>query len=424
MAEDRVSADDDYDVIDDSDDGGARGPRRSIGYRKRRWPKVVLIVVGCLVLVLGAGVGYAWWDLNNKLGDPDTSGMMNTSRPPTFSSTTSVKHPGDPYAGRAMNILVMGVDSRLGENGNYSGDGDEQGDMMRSDTTFIVHVSADRTRVDLVSIPRDVLIIIPDCVDPEGNLVYGAGWANMGFNAAFAYGALGNEIGTVESGAVCALRATEEMSNVHIDAFIVVDFAGMARVVDSLGGVDMCLVEPVESELAGNLSLPAGWNHFDGTTAMQYARARTGLGLGDGSDLTRIKRQHALILSIVDKFYSLNYFSDFPKVYNFAGSVAESVTTDLGSNIAQLAGFAFSLRDFSMSNMTFNMIPVSGAADGVHVVLVPQLDQPIWDALATDQPLPTTGQTVESPTETPSFDPTAAPVDPGADPVVPAGPCG
>jgi len=119
-----------------------------------------------------------------------------------------------------MNILVMGTDSRAGANGDLTGD-DPGG--SRSDTTFIAHVSADRDRITFVSIPRDIFITIPDCLDGDGNVIPEAGWMNMGFNAAYAYGVYSG--GSLATGAACAIKAVEEMSNVRIDAYMVIDFS-------------------------------------------------------------------------------------------------------------------------------------------------------------------------------------------------------
>jgi len=379
---------------------------------KRHHPirNTIFAILGALVLIVGGGAAYLYWNINSRLDTPDISGMLDSSRPPTHQGTAAVKTPGDPWAGQAVNILVMGTDSRAGANAGISGD-DNEG--ARSDTTFIMHVSGDRTRIDLVSIPRDVLITIPKCLEPDGTTVIPeAGWSNMGFNAAFAYG---SDHGDSNSGAACTIRAVEAMSNVRIDAFVVADFAGFAAIVDSVGGVDIDLPCPVSSPEAGNLNLPAGMNHLNGDEATNYMRARKGKGLGDGSDLQRIERQHQLLMNLVNKVLGLNYFTQFSELYNFVGATADAVTTNLGSNVAELAGFAYSLKNFHLSNMTFHMIPVADAGDGVHVVLAKGRDAPIWQALIDDTPLPEDGTTVTAPTDTNANGAAAGPIAPSSE---------
>jgi len=365
-------------------DGSSVKPRH--GIRKRTGLRVTLIVVIAIVLIVAGGVAYAWFDLNGRLNHQDVGSILGSDRPSTFTPTTapSVKYPGDPYAGQAVNILVMGTDSREGANAGVSAD-DPGG--MRSDTTFIAHVSADRTRVNAVSIPRDMYITIPQCTDQNGKIIPEAGSRNEGFNAAFSYGSKAGG-GSFATGAACTIRAVEEMSNVRIDAYVVVDFMGFIDVVDSIGGLDVQLLCPIYAKAAGGLDLPAGEVHLDGSTAIQLARARLGTGLGGQSDLERVQRQHLLFNAIVDKVYAMNYVTDFPKLYSLVASVIGALTTDLGTNIAEIAGFGFSLKNLNTSNIVFVTVPVSDAGDHSHVVLRTSAAEPIWEALRTDQYLP------------------------------------
>jgi LCP family protein required for cell wall assembly len=352
--------------------------------KHRRGVKITIIAV-CAILVLTiAGIVALVWSLNERLNDLDIGDLLGGDRPASASASSTVRNPGDPFSGRAVNIVVMGTDSRQGAAGAYSGDGDEV-EGMRADTTFIAHISADRTRVDALSIPRDTFITIPECVLPDGELVPEAGWTEQGFNAAFASGAFTGDVG---AGAACAIRAIEEMTDVRMDGFVVVDFAGFAQIVDAIGGVDICLSEAIDSPDADNLVLPAGFNHLTGALATQYARARTGDGTGDGSDLGRIDRQQVLFTAIARKALSLNIVSDFPKLYDFIGSVMDAVTTDIGG-IADLAGFAYSLRNLDMAEINFYTVPITDAWDGAHVELETEEAAPFFEALSTDVPMAT-----------------------------------
>ena len=346
--------------------------------RHHRAGKIATIIVLAVLLVLGSAIGIAYARLNGRITQQDITPMLGPDRPqrptPTASTTSVPSSPIDPYALRAMNILVIGSDSR--SNDPNMG--------QRSDTTFIAHVSADRRRIDLVSIPRDILITIPNCVYPDGSSVPGSGAKKQKFNAAFSFGSYGSK-GSTASGAACAIRAVEAMSNVRIDGFAVVDFAGFQQIVDALGGVDIFLPCDVVSGV-DFLSLAAGVNHLDGSTAIDYARARIGEGLGDGSDIMRIQRQQVLFEAIAMKAWSMNLMTSLPTLYNFVGSVADSVTTDLGTAL-QLAGFAYSLRSVAPENLTFNTIPIKGAKDHLNVEIVQAQAGPVWQALANDTPV-------------------------------------
>jgi len=197
-------------------------------------------------------------------------------------------------------------------------------------------------------------------------------------------------------------------------------------VVDAIGGLDVTLLCPIYSREAGGLNLPAGVNHLDGKTAVEVARARKGDGLGDGSDLYRINRQHALFNAMLQKVYAMNYVTDFPKLYSFVGAVIDSVTTDLGNNLADIAGFGYSLRNLSMKNVTFTTVPVVDAGDGAHVRVSDYRAEPMWDALRNDQPLPSDGTTSTSDQTTtpppasgvaPTSTPTSSPTPSGPPPI-------
>lgn len=369
-------------------DGGKRGGKPGFWHTKHRRAKIVVTIILALALALvgtAAGYGVA---LNNRVNRAGVSAMLPSDQPSNVAPTSTVQSLGDPYAGRAVNILVIGSDSRAGDNASVSNDVNIG---QRSDTTFIMHISADRTRLDVVSIPRDILITIPNCVYDDQSKVTGSGYTKQKFNAAFSYGSSGSK-GTTASGVACTIRAVNQMSNntVPIDAYVVVDFAGFVNIINAIGGVDIWLPCAVSSPNANNLKLPSGLNHLDGDTAVQYARAREGKGLGDGSDLMRIQRQQALFMAIANKVLGMNVMTNIPTLYNFVGSLADSVTTNLG-NIVEIAGFAYSLRNLPSSAITFMTIPIADAGDGANVILVPSRDNPVWQALASDTPIADTG---------------------------------
>ena len=356
-------------------DETTKGGRFAKWFRRRRASKIVLIVVLSLILAVGGSLGIAYARLNGRITQENIEPMLGSDRPTIQAPTSTVTSPIDPYTGRALNIMVIGSDSR----GNAD---PEMG--QRSDTTFIAHISADRTRVDLVSIPRDTLITMPNCVYSDGSSVPGSGAKKQKFNAAFSFGSWGSK-GNTASGAACTIRAIEAISGVHIDGFVVVDFAGFQQIIDAIGGVDIFLPCDVVSG-EDWLQLSAGPNHLGGLVALRYARARIGPGLGDGSDLMRIQRQQVLFKAIAMKALSMNFLTNLTKMYDFVGSVADAITTDMGSAL-DLAGLAYSLRGIDTESITFNTVPIKVAKDKVNVEVVPDQAGPIWWALIGDTPV-------------------------------------
>jgi LCP family protein required for cell wall assembly len=381
-----------------------------------RGVKVTLLVIGLVLLLVVGAVLFMWFDLNGKLHNRNVDDLLGSSRPTRVENTNSatVTHPGDPFPGRAMNILVMGTDSRDGANSATSGD---EVAGARSDTTFIAHVSADRTRAEAIFIPRDTMITMPECLKPDKTVIPEAGNFEQ-FNSAYSHG---DDYGGTAGGAACVIRAVEEMTDVQIDAYVVVDFAGFTTVVDSIGGLDITMLCRLYAPDAGGLDLPEGVVHIDGAQAVQLARARTGVGVGDGSDLGRVEREKALLRAILSKVITLNYVTDFPKLYGLASAVLSSVTTDLG-NVAEFAGFAYTLRGLNLADVQFETLPVADWSENRNRVVVDHSRADyLWQDLRNDQPLGSAyaaDHPAAAPDPSSTEDPAVA--DPSQTPTVPA----
>lgn len=312
--------------------------------------------------------------------------------------------PTDFAANEPINIVLIGTDERNDENAEIGGD---VADGMRGDTTMVMHVSADRDRMDVVSIPRDSRVQISDCQLYDGSIV--KGWTAK-FNVALANGGINGDRGEA---AACVMRTIEDLTGVNLNGhFVMVDFAGFEDMVDAMDGVPMCIEQDMYSPKA-NLDLEAGPQILDGETALAFARARTGTGLGgDGSDLSRIDRQQELLTNLATKTLDSNVLTDLPQLTQLLKAGAESVSMDseLGK-IDNLVGFANSLRSFQTENLNFVTVPWRYAGDGSGDVL---WDEPaatqMWEELANDQPLsivtgtdpnaePSTGPSAEPSTE-------------------------
>lgn len=388
-----------------------------------------LVVVAALSF--GAtGAATAYVRLQNNIESADVEHLLGDDRPPAPVAPTD---PDDPNQGVPVNILVMGSDLRAGSE-EIAAD-DTQG--QRSDTTIVVHLSADRERMDLVSIPRDSLVDIPDCLRSDGTASEPR--SDTMFNAAFAIGA---QSGLTSDAAACTQKTVEHNTGVRIDHFVVVDLAGFATMVDALGGIPICIPQDIHAPEANNLRLDAGVHRLDGITAANYARARTGQGLGNGSDTNRIGRQQELIAATAREVLSKNLLTDVPELIRFLNAATRSLTvsSDL-SAITDMTGLAYSLRTVDSGSITLMTIPFATAPSDPNRVVWTEEADAVWAALAADEPLvaepeaPAPGQTPlpgetppagETP-ETPSPDETPAhgtpspvqTVQPGVDPFTP-----
>lgn len=343
---------------------------------RRHWLRQAGLVVLSLVLFVVTSAGLLYRDLQGQIERQDVSDLIVAPLP----RTTSEPLPEDSFEGFPVNILIMGSDARGGQ--AVSNDGTEG---MRSDTTMLMHISKDRSRIDVVSIPRDTMVPIPSCTQPDGSTTYAQRLAQ--FNSAFSLGSAGStDSADVKYAAACTLATVQQMSGMDIPDYMVVDFDGFEQMINALGGVPMYVEESVMDRRA-NLYLDAGCQHLDGATALAFARAR--YSLGDGSDLSRIGRQQELVSSIIRTALSKNLATDLPSLYAFAQASLSSLTVSprLG-DLQTLAGLALSVKNLGMDQVNFVTLPVQEYPADHNRVIPSAQAEAVWEALRTDTPVP------------------------------------
>lgn len=301
----------------------------------------------------------------------DITPLLGPDRP------AAPRNPVDGASGVPVNILLMGSDDRSGENGTIGGH--EAG--KRNDTTLIMHVSADRSRIDVVSIPRDTVVRIADCDRSDGTSQ--RGWTGQ-FNIAFANGA---ENGSNADGAACTIKTVESLTDIYIDHFVVVDFVGFRDMVNAVGGVPMCIPNDVQDKYSGT-NLAAGPQVLNGSQALAFARMRHGTGLS-GSDLDRIDRQQELLKNLASKVLSAEMLYRPQDLTNFVKAVAGSMTMDEGfGDFNTLTGLAFSMRGINPNtDITFATAPVQGDPADANRVIFSSKAPAVWQAVIDDQPI-------------------------------------
>lgn len=325
-----------------------------------------------VVLFLTTGAAALYHDLQSQINVQNIDDLLD-DRPSMPEGVT------DSFEGRAVNILVMGSDSR---NGQVIDDGTEG---MRSDTTMIVHISKDRSRMDVVSIPRDTMVSIPSCTLPDGS--QSDPYPHEIFNSAFSTGAGDStDSADVKYAAACTQKTVEKMTDIYIDDYMVVDFTGFETMVDSLGGVPMYVEEDVDDDKA-DLHLSAGCQTLNGAQALGYARAR--YSLGDGSDISRIGRQQQLVAAIMRKALSKNLFTDTKSLYDFTSSALSTLTVSprLG-DLKTLSGLAASVAAIGTDKINFVTMPNEEDAYDPNRVAPSDAADDVWDAIINDRPIP------------------------------------
>ncbi len=293
--------------------------------------------------------------------------------------------PTDEVAGQWVNILVMGSDTRVGENAAIGGENGDATDM-RNDTTMIVHISADRTRIEIVSIPRDALVRISACTTSDG--VTHPGWTGM-FNQAFSSG---GRYGSTSDAAACAVRTVEDITGIRIDEFAVLDFVGFANVIDALGGVPMCIPGHIVAAKA-QLDLQPGPQTLNGRTATAWARLRTAevgqewMGI-NGSDLSRINRQHELLSKVAEKALGSGVLLHPDRFAAVVQAAAGSLTTsDHLADFNWLWGLMWSIHHIDPANIVFTTVPVRGAPSDPNRLVFTSDAPALFQAIIDDQPI-------------------------------------
>ncbi|MDX3074780.1 LCP family protein [Streptomyces sp. NPDC088354] len=306
---------------------GAAPPTRQ---RRRRWPRV-LAGVTALAVLSGAGVA---WHLYRQL-DGNIHTDTDTSR--ELLRVQSERPSALPQATSAENILLLGSDNRGDGNGKYGQDTGTQ----RSDTAILLHLAADRKTATAVSLPRDLMVDIPSCRRPDGSMSR-AQFAQ--FNWAFEFG-----------GAACTIRTVEKLTGIRVDHHLVVDFSGFKKMVDAVGGVEVCVPHKVHDEDA-HLDLKAGRQVLHGEDALGYVRARH--GIGDGSDTQRIDRQQEFLASLVKKVDSTGVLLNPTKLYPLLDAATSSLTADPGlDSLRELYDLTQTLRRTPAGQVRFLTVP-------------------------------------------------------------------
>ncbi|MEU5876596.1 LCP family protein [Spirillospora sp. NPDC047279] len=269
----------------------------------------------------------------------------------------------------SVNILLMGSDSRDGENRKLGGSVGGGG----SDTTILLHISPGGDKAVGISFPRDSMVQIPTCEKSDGGTVPG----RLGMlNSAYAL-----------AGPVCTWKTIEKLTQIKIDHYMEVDMAGFIRVVDALDGVEVCVPKAINDRKA-HLDLKAGRQTVRGEQALGYVRTRSG-GLGDGSDLSRIKRQQAFMGSVVKKATSKGVLTDPGKTYGFLDAITKAIKADDRLTVSVMRQLAGSLKGMSAGKVRFVTVPVVAyPADKNRVIFDPARSPSLFDAIRTDNSLP------------------------------------
>ncbi|MFI0539210.1 LCP family protein [Streptomyces sp. WSLK1-3] len=356
----------------DSGDGGRRhgrrrGPRR---HRVLRWSAITLAV-----LILGtAGAGYLYYQhLNGNIRKGERSSGDSKAR----------KAEANAAGQTPLNILLIGSDSRNSdENVKLGGSRDDRGNPPLGDVQMLIHLSADRKSAALVSIPRDTRVDIPKCTDPDTGKTYPATTDIINLSLA-------------RGGAGCTLATWQNLTGVYIDHWMTIDFAGVVRMADAIGGVDVCVRQnvwdrPTAAVPGGSgLKMRAGTHKVQGEQALQWLRTRHAWG----SDLMRARAQHMYLNSMIRTLKGQNVFTDTPRLMGLAEAATKSlkVSEEIGS-VKDLYDLGMQLKSVPTDRITSVTMPnVEDPGNRNHVIPDGANADKLWEMLRDDVALDKNG---------------------------------
>lgn len=277
------------------------------------------------------------------------------------------------YGTASLNILLIGSDSRSGRNARFGAGIRGQ----RSDTIMILHISPGRRGATVLSFPRDSVVPTLACPPESG---FAGQLAQPGqfeqINSSFALGGPG-----------CLWKTVEQLTHIHVDHFIELNFTGFERVVNDIGGVSICLPWAI-TDPQSKLHLSEGMHRVMGAQALAFWRVRY---IGEGSDLERIQRDQYLMAALVQGVQRSGLLSSPTKIYSVVTDAAGAMTTDSGLSLGTMIRVVESLRALSAQSVQFIQVPTVGYPANPNWVqwAQPQASR-LFTAIAHDRTLPGT----------------------------------
>lgn len=330
--------------------------------KKRRWLKflltAVVVAVAGAVVVAGSGFFYVTSQLRAAgIEVFSTDGQA-------FDLPTAAEINGP------ISMLLIGSDTRVDQGANY---GEHDGEL--ADVIILVKINEARTNAVALSFPRDLMVSVPECPNPEGGEPFPAK-DYVQINSTMNYG-----------GPACTLLAVQELTGLTIPYLAMIDFKGVIAMSEAVGGVDVCVSEPINDQYS-KLYLDAGNHTLIGDQALAFLRTRH--GVGDGSDLARISNQQVFLTSLVRKLKDEGALTNPFTMFRLGTEALNNMTlsrslTDLGV----IFGIAREVNDVDLDKITFLKLPVYDLEGDYAGRVAPQTERStlLFEKLQNDEEL-------------------------------------
>jgi LCP family protein required for cell wall assembly len=246
-----------------------------------------------------------------------------------------------------LDILVIGSDTRDGQGEEFG-----QVDSELADVIMLLHISENRKDAVVVSFPRDLLVSIPECPNPEGGTFPPK--KRQQINSSIGYG-----------GVACTHLTIQEFTGLEIPFVAMIDFKGVIEMSNAVGGVEVDIEKPI-SDPYSNFYIEAGTHNLMGAEALGFLRTRH--GIADGSDLARISNQQLFLRSLFSKIKEDGTLNNPARLYSLSSAAARNIKlSESMTDIATMVTLAVAMRDVDTSKMVFTQVPtrvLSGSEEG------------------------------------------------------------
>lgn len=374
----RTNDDLDLDEVDPKGHAQRRAARQAARENNRKPRKALKYTAWATAGTLVAVGITGFYVVNHLLSNVQTVSLDNLKNRPAAAKPNALGEV-------PLNILVLGSQTRDGQTeAVHVGNSSKQGTDL-SDTAFLVHISANHKWTEVISIPRDLFVPIPSCVDRKDPTVTHSAQSEGQF-----YDAMN------EGGPACAVSTVEQMTNIRIDHFVELTFDAFIDLTNAVGGVQICVPSPgINDPNYSGLVLTAGLHTVTGNQALAFVRDRH--GLAGGMDTQRIRMQQQFMTALFNKLTANGTLEDPVTLYKIASAVTSNITVDSGlDNFSSMSSIAQAVGTINKKYMQYITAPYvldspgqfSYDSSGNHSSpSEPGFDQ-LWTDMRNDVPLP------------------------------------
>lgn len=327
-----------------------------------------------VVLVSGFAVaGYVLYDLTSTVSANAVELEGQKELPPDIGA----------YEG-GFNLVLTGVDTCEDAYKQYFGERctgkDSEGSL--NDVNLLVHVSDAPRRITVVSFPRDMMLKIPQCEDAEGNTH--SAMSKQPLNVAYS-----------DAGLSCVVKTISELTGQEVQFAASVTFGGVIEITNAIGGVDVCLANPIKDRYTG-LDLDVGTHTLQGLEALQFLRTRH--GVGDGSDLGRIGNQQQYMSNLAKKLISSDTLGNVPVMLKLATTAIDNLETSTSlADPMKIVQIGLAVKSVPFEDIVFLQYPTGTDPDNPNKVVPNKTAAAaMWDAINANAQLQITHENTEN----------------------------